>query len=201
MVRHPIFVKYKRSWLQRVTGFSQSHLSRVATGKAPLTGRLIRRACRKLGEPVGALFLLDTIQAGNHHEPCGCPQSEIGQWLEARCRNEHLSLRKAAARADVSHTTIADIMDGRRPSAVTIKKLARTFAGNGQHQRAALEDELLALAGYRSAQSESADLRYLKVISLLSPKNQHVIEALVWELAKIEGIEHLHKMKTAETIM
>ncbi|MQY80819.1 MAG: helix-turn-helix domain-containing protein [Dehalococcoidia bacterium] len=76
-------------------------------------------------------------------------QGSLGQWLEQRCHREHLSLRQAAARAGLTHTTIADIIKGGRPSAVTIKKLAMGFGGNGK-QGLALEDQLLTLAGYRT---------------------------------------------------
>jgi transcriptional regulator with XRE-family HTH domain len=78
----------------------------------------------------------------------------LASWLEDRCRKEHLSLREAAARADVSHTTIAEILNGARPSAETISKLAKAFAGDGRHQREALEDLLLTLSGYRSNRTE-----------------------------------------------
>lgn len=78
----------------------------------------------------------------------------LARWLAERCQEEHLSLRDAAAKADLSHTTIADIRNGGRPSAETIKKLAGAFGGNGQHQRAALEDLLLTLSGYRSNRPE-----------------------------------------------
>ena len=73
----------------------------------------------------------------------------ISLWVEEQCRTEKLSLRKAAAKIGVSHNTIASIINGERPSPGTIAKLARGFAGNGQHQGDALEDLLLCLAGYR----------------------------------------------------
>lgn len=75
---------------------------------------------------------------------------DLAMWLEKRRNAEGLSLRKVAARTGVSHATIAEIINGDRPSAATIVKLAAAFAGDGQHQRAALEDLLLTLSGYKS---------------------------------------------------
>lgn len=78
----------------------------------------------------------------------------VGKWLEERCKEEHLSLRQAAAKADLSHATIADIIKGSQPSAETIRKLAIAFGGDGHHQKAVLEDLLLTLSGYRSNRKE-----------------------------------------------
>jgi len=78
----------------------------------------------------------------------------ISLWLENRCRNDKLSLRKAAAKIGISHNTVASIINGERPSAETIMKLAVAFSENGQYQRTALEDFLLSLCGYRSVQKE-----------------------------------------------
>lgn len=78
----------------------------------------------------------------------------LGQWLEVRCRKEGLSLRQAATKTGLSHTTVADIIKGdSHLSAETIRKLARAFGGDG-HQGLALEDRLLILAGYRSERPE-----------------------------------------------
>ncbi|MBA7637670.1 hypothetical protein ES703_45316 [subsurface metagenome] len=73
----------------------------------------------------------------------------LGGWLAERCREEGLSLRQAAAKTGLSHTTIDAIMGGGSASAATIRKLAQAFAGNGQ-RRLVLEDKLLILAGYRT---------------------------------------------------
>lgn len=78
----------------------------------------------------------------------------LAKWLEDRCQKEHLSLRETAARAEVSHTTIAEILNGARPSAETIGKLAKAFGGDGRYQRAVLEDLLLTLSGYRSNRTD-----------------------------------------------
>ena len=76
-----------------------------------------------------------------------------GRWLKERCEEGHLSLRQAAAKVGLSHSTIRDIMKGKHPLPETIRKLAQGFGGDGQ-QRLALEDKLLILAGYRTPRSE-----------------------------------------------
>jgi len=81
-------------------------------------------------------------------------QISLGQWLEDRCHREHLSLREAAARTGLSHTTISDTIKGSQPLPETIKKLAQAFGGDGPNQRFALEDYLLTLAGYRGERPE-----------------------------------------------
>ena len=108
----------------------------------------------------------------------------VGRWLKQRCQKEHLSLRQAAARTGLSHSTIQDIIEGRRPLPETIGKLAQGLGGDGS---LALEDRLMVLAGYRREEPCQAD--YIKTISLLSPEYQRILEVLVWELAKVEGIE------------
>ena len=77
----------------------------------------------------------------------------LANWLKDRCQQEHLSLRKASAMTDLSHSTLADIINGGRASAETIKKLALAF-GDGNNNRLALEDKLLILAGHRSQRPE-----------------------------------------------
>lgn len=84
--------------------------------------------------------------------------NRLGEWLEDRCRKEGLSLRQAAAKTGLSHATIGDIINGSHASPETIRKLAHAFSGSGDHQRLALEDELLVLAGYRSERLEGQDL-------------------------------------------
>ena len=73
----------------------------------------------------------------------------IGQWLKGVCEKEGLSLRQAAARAGVSHATLAKAIKTNSTSPETIRKLARAFGGNGE-TRLALEDKLLILAGHRT---------------------------------------------------
>ncbi len=111
-------------------------------------------------------------------------QRSLSQWLQQKCRLEHLSLRQAGAKTGLSHTTINDIIKGVQPSAKTIQKLARAFGGNG---RLPLEDHLLALAGYRS-EREPAKQSYLNKIPLLSGEHQHIIEILATELTKLERV-------------
>ena len=67
MIQHPVFIKYTRAWLQQKTGFSIGYLSRVATGKVPLTRSFIDRVCFKLNEDEADLFLCDA--AGEHSTP------------------------------------------------------------------------------------------------------------------------------------
>jgi len=74
----------------------------------------------------------------------------LGLWLRQRCEKEGLSLRQAAAKTGLSHTTISQILNGGSASPDSIRKLAQAFGGNGHHRRFALEDKLLVLAGCRS---------------------------------------------------
>lgn len=99
-------------------------------------------------------------------------QGNLGQWLENRCQRERLSLRQAAARTGLSHTTIADIIRGDHPSPETIRKLAKGFSGNGTNERLALEDKLLALVGYRTPR----------------PEGEEPSEALAQLLDKVRGL-------------
>jgi len=145
MNQHPVFLKYKRTWLHEVTGFSLNYLCRIATGRAPLTRSFIERVCHKLKQPEEALFLC--LQPGN------CAATAIGQWLESKGKAESLSIRQMATKAGVSHQTIAGLINGTSPSIETIKKLARSF-GEGHQQTLSLEDELFALAGYRTPHTE-----------------------------------------------
>ena len=74
----------------------------------------------------------------------------LGQWLQEKCQQEHLSLREAGDKSDLSHTTIQVIIRSGRASAETVKKLAHAFSDSDSNYRLALEDQLLQLAGYRS---------------------------------------------------
>jgi len=58
--QQPLFIKYKRDWLAKVTGYSKGYLSRVATGRLPLSRSFIERVCFKLNQPESELFLPDT---------------------------------------------------------------------------------------------------------------------------------------------
>lgn len=85
-----------------------------------------------------------------------------------------MSYRQAAARAGLSHATIAIAINGARPAAETIKKLSAAFGGNGQHQRVALEDYLLTLCGYRS---ELPEIKLSEPLARLVDKLSHYNEA------------------------
>lgn len=157
----------------------------MATGDVPLRRLFIKRVCLRLNEPEAELFLPDGTQPVQGSR--GCAASKIGQWVEEKCKRERLSLRQVATKTDLSHSTIADIIKGSRPFPETITKLAQGFGGDGK-RGLALQDHLLVLAGYRT-QRFGDDQIYLRILPLLSPECQHIIEALVRELAKIEGIE------------
>ena len=114
----------------------------------------------------------------------------LSLWLGERCKDEGLSYRKVAARAGVSHATIASIKNGNRPSAATVVKLAAAFGGNGQHQRMATEDILLSLCGYKSKKSEDISEplgRLLDKVSHFDESQIKVIEQFVDFVAKVGG--------------
>ncbi len=67
MEQHPVFLKYTRDWLHQVTGFHKGYISRVATGRTPLSRSFVERVCFALGEPAEELFLPDAIEA--HSSP------------------------------------------------------------------------------------------------------------------------------------
>lgn len=56
-MEHPLFIKYKRDYLHKVTGYSMGYLSRVATGKIPLSRSFIERVSFSLNRPESELFL------------------------------------------------------------------------------------------------------------------------------------------------
>lgn len=62
-MQHPLFIKYRREWLCEVTGYSKGYLSRVATGRIPLSRSFIERVCFRLKKPEGELFLPDHVKA------------------------------------------------------------------------------------------------------------------------------------------
>lgn len=187
MAQHPLFIKYRRTYLHQATGYSLGYFSRLALGKTPLSRAFIERVSFRLGQPEAELFLPQDVQVEQCSEPSGCSNRSLGQWLDERMKYEHLSLRQAAAKTGLSHTTIQDILKGEvRASPETIKSLARGFGGDSS---TALELHLLVLAGYLKEGSEENQLPYLKAIPLLSPEHQHIVELVVGGLAKLEGIE------------
>ncbi len=62
--QHPLFFKYTRQWLHKVTGYSKGHLCRMATGRMPLSRAFIERVCYRLRQPEEELFCHD----GTHLE-------------------------------------------------------------------------------------------------------------------------------------
>jgi len=93
------------------------------------------------------------VNGSNHGQGGG-----LAAWLKERCQSERLSLRQAAQKTGLSHATIADIIKGVHPAPETIRKLAVAFGENGDHQKLALEDKLLILAGYRRERPEEKEL-------------------------------------------
>jgi len=59
MPKHPVFRKYTREWLSEHTGYTRGYLSKVSTGKMPLTRTFMEMVSFKLNEPKESLFLLD----------------------------------------------------------------------------------------------------------------------------------------------
>lgn len=59
MQQHLVFRKYTRDWLHELTGYSKIYLSRVASGRVPLSNSFVDRVSFKLNEPAEKLFLLD----------------------------------------------------------------------------------------------------------------------------------------------
>ena len=67
--QHPVFMKYRRDWLAEITGFSKGYLSRIATGRYPLSRSFIERVCFKLGKPEEELFLPDgSVESGSQSD-------------------------------------------------------------------------------------------------------------------------------------
>ncbi len=105
--------------------------------------------------------------------------NSLGQWLQKRCKDEHLSLRQAAGKTGLSHTTISDIIKGVRPTLGTIKKLTTAF-GDGENQKLALEDKLLVLAGYRTPRPEEGHSELLaKLIDKAKQLNEPQIKMML----------------------
>ena len=118
-------------------------------------------------------------------------RDDLGQWLGERCQEEKLSLRQAAEKTGLSHSTIADIIKGVQPSAESIKKLAEAFSGDGSH-RLVLEDKLLVLAGYRTPRSEGDEPSELVAqltdkLSRLSDPQLKMVRHFVNFISEMEG--------------
>lgn len=113
-------------------------------------------------------------------------RSGLGQWLKERCQKEHLSLRQAGEKADLSHSTVHNIIKGGHASAATVARLAHAFSGD-HHERAALEDELLILAGYRTEQEHISQplAELLDIVSGFSRSQLKVVGAFATYLAEV----------------
>jgi len=108
------------------------------------------------------------------HEP-----GALRDWLKQMCQKERLSLRQAAQKTGLSHSTIRDLMKGTRPTPETIRKLAQGFAGDGLNQRLALEDKLLVLAGYKTHQArEEISQPLARLIDRLSQFNEAQVKIM-----------------------
>ena len=144
--KHPVFGKYRRQYLHRVTGYSEGLLCRVATNKVPPSRAFRERVSHRLHEPEAELFRPE-IQ-----------KQPLGMWLDEKCRDGQLSLRQAAAKTGLSHATIKAVKSGERPSAETLRKLAHGVGGGGgASERSTREDRLLLLAGYRTGRPEDEE--------------------------------------------
>ena len=109
--------------------------------------------------------------------------ADLAAWLDKKCRTEGLSYRQAAAKAKLSHATIAAIRKGSKPSGATIVKLAKAFSPEGTNQYGMLEDYLLGLCGFRSRRPETVLneqlARLLDKLSKLDEKRLGLIEYFV----------------------
>ena len=65
MEQHPVFKKYTREWLNELTGYSKIYLSRVASGRVPLSRSFVERLSFTLNEPAEELFLPGAIEASS----------------------------------------------------------------------------------------------------------------------------------------
>jgi len=117
--------------------------------------------------------------------------NSLGSWLEEKCKSERLSLRQAAAKTGLSHSTLAKIVKGNtKVRGETIKKLARYFGGDGTRRRLVLEDRLLVLAGYRTErpEDEPSELiaRLMDTVSQFSKQQFKIMACFAEFLAEIE---------------
>ena len=117
--------------------------------------------------------------------------NSLGSWLEEKCKSERLSLRQAAAKTGLSHSTLANIRKGNsNVSGETIKKLARYFGGDGTRRKLVLEDRLLVLAGYRAERPEDElsepMARLMDTVSQFSKPKLKIIAHFAELLAEME---------------
>jgi len=117
--------------------------------------------------------------------------NSLGSWLEEKCKSEGLSLRQAAAKIGLSHSTLAKIVKGNtKVRGETIKKLARYFSGDGTRKRLVLGDQLLILAGYRTERPEDEPSELMAclmdTVSQFSKQQFKIIVHFAEFLAEIE---------------
>ena len=117
--------------------------------------------------------------------------NSLASWLEEKCKSEGLSLRQAAVKISLSHSTLANVVKGNtRVRGETIKKLARYFGGDGTRRRLVLEDRLLVLAGYRTERPEDElsepMARLMDTVSQFSKPQLKIIAHFAEFLAEME---------------
>jgi len=117
--------------------------------------------------------------------------NSLGSWLEEKCKSERLSLRQAAAKTGLSHSTLAKIIKGNtKVRGETIKKLARYLSGDGTRRRLVVEDRLLVLAGYRTErpEDEPSELmaRLMDILSQFSKQQLKIMARFGEFLAEME---------------
>ena len=114
------------------------------------------------------------------------PRGGLAQWLEGKCREERLSLREAGERASLSHSTIRTIIRGGHASAKTVTQLADAFTSN-HHNKRALEDELLTLAGYRTKKEHLSQplAELLDIVNHFSEAQLKVVSAFATYLTEV----------------
>ena len=117
--------------------------------------------------------------------------NSLGSWLEEKCKSEGLSLRQAAVKTGLSHSTLANIRKGNsNVSGETIKKLARYFSGDGTRKRLVLEARLLVLAGYRTERPEDElsepMARLMDTVSQFSKPQLKIVAHFAEFLAEME---------------
>lgn len=102
----------------------------------------------------------------------------LSEWLKRTCQREGLSLRQAAARTGLSHSTISGIISGTKAEPETIRRLAHAF-GEDHHERLALQDSMLVLAGYRTERiAEELSQPMARLMDLMKQFNEPQLELM-----------------------
>ncbi len=111
--QHPIFIKYSREWLYEVTGYSTGYLSRVATGKVPLTSSFIERICYRLNQPEGNLFSPNSAHPG---------QGVTQQYLDACIKRTQEQIQSLLDRAEEAQKELDHISKLLLPGWITARE-------------------------------------------------------------------------------